>query len=495
MTAIRARWSARPWLTLRSRLVAGYVLVATVSALATAGLTYQQARSSLIERGQESLAQSLRGHAGTLAADLPYPPTSHDLNAYAQQLANVTRFAHLTIHYGDLSASAAPDGRSPGDVPIPGPLRRAVAHHERLIVQRISVDDEPWLAAGTPITAADRDMRRLSGLEVYGLTPLAAVQGEVSAVWQAAQRGSIPALVLAVPPALLAARSVLRPVRRLQRGARQLAHGDFTNRLPVTGTDELADLTRTFNESAAALEVSVTELRRMEAAARRFAADVSHELRTPVATMSAVSDLLADGADRLDEDLGTAAQLVSTEADRLARLVEDLMEISRFDAGANTLVVYEIDLAAALQASLDARGWHDEVHLECPANMHTVLDPRRLDVIITNLVGNALRHGAPPVTVTVTATPTSTEPESPPSNRLRIQVVDQGPGLGPDPDQLFERFAKGNPARSSTAGSGLGLAIALENVRLHGGSLTAGNSPQGGAVFTIELPHTTGGPQ
>lgn len=104
----------------------------------------------------------------------------------------------------------------------------------------------------------------------------------------------------------------------------------------------------------------------MEASARRFAADVSHELRTPVATMVAVSDVLDDSADTLQPDTSRAARLVTTEADRLARLVDDLMEISRFDAGANTLIAYEIDVAEAVRACLRARDWQDKVSTDLP---------------------------------------------------------------------------------------------------------------------------------
>lgn len=149
----------------------------------------------------------------------------------------------------------------------------------------------------------------------------------------AAQNGALPVLALAVVPALLAARGVLRPVRGLRQAAGRIAEGKLETRLEVKGSDELADLSRTFNDMAAKLEESVADLRRMEANARRFAADVSHELRTPLAAMSAVTDVLDEDADALDPDTASAVRLISQETGKLARMVEDLMEVSRFDAG------------------------------------------------------------------------------------------------------------------------------------------------------------------
>ncbi|MCE4942690.1 HAMP domain-containing histidine kinase [Streptomyces albulus] len=463
---------------LRGRLIAGYLLVAAVSVVATAGFTYYQAHISILRTGQDTLLNSLRGATTTFADDLPYPPTRAQLTSFAGKVASGSGFRIITVSYGTQSVTSAQGGPT-----IPETLRRDVTANRELTFQRVTQDGAPWLTAGTPITFAGSGQP--SGIVVYGATPLRFLDDAKAAVWVAAQYGAIPALVLAVPPALLAARGVLRPVRRLQHGARRMADGDLTSRIKVTGNDELADLTKAFNESTATLETTVGELRRMEAAARRFASDVSHELRTPVATMVAVSDVLDDSADTLRPDMSRAARLVTTEADRLARLVDDLMEISRFDAGANTLIARDIDVAEAVRACLRARGWQDEVSTDLPEPPVTArLDPRRLDVVMANLVGNALRHGAPPVTVRVTASEGN-------EDRVRISVTDHGGGLPPEATaHLFDRFFKADQARSRSEGSGLGLAIAWENTRLHGGTLTAANGPHGGAVFTAEFPRT-----
>jgi len=230
----------------------------------------------------------------------------------------------------------------------------------------------------------------------------------------------------------------------------------------------------------------VAELREMEARARRFAADVSHELRTPLAAMSAVTDVLDEDAAGLDPDTATAVRLISEETVKLTRLVADLMEISRFDAGAAVLHLDEIDLAESIRRTLASRGGSGRVETDLPApdELRGRLDPRRLDVVVANLVGNALRHGARPVRVSLRAR------RSDWAERLAvIEVRDGGPGIPDDVlPHVFERFYKSDTARTRSEGSGLGLAITAENVRMHGGTLRAANHPAGGALFTVELP-------
>ncbi|MEU2792064.1 HAMP domain-containing sensor histidine kinase [Streptomyces sp. NPDC007100] len=318
-----------------------------------------------------------------------------------------------------------------------------------------------------------------SGLVVYAEFSLADEKADVDALVTAAQAGALPALALAVVPALFAARRVLLPVRRLREAAERITSGELDTRSPVTGRDELADLTATFNDMARALEKDDAELRRMEANARRFAADVSHELRTPLAAMSAVTEVLDEDAARLDPDTADAVRLISSETAKLARMVEDLIEVSRFDAGAADLHLDEIDVAVALRKTLQLRGWQEQVDTELPDGLRARFDPRRIDVVVANLVGNALRHGGTPVRLTAYAR----------TGRLRIDVADRGPGIDPEAlPHVFERFYKADAARARSGGSGLGLAIAMENVRLHGGTLRAANAPDGGAVFSVDVP-------
>jgi len=285
--------------------------------------------------------------------------------------------------------------------------------------------------------------------------------------------------------AFAASRPVLMPVRRLAAAADRMSGGDLSVRIEPRGRDELARLVTSFNEMASALEDKIGELRRMEERARRFAGDVSHELRTPLTAMTAVTDVLGEGPG-LTGDAAAAAQLVREEIFHLNRLVEDLIEISRFDAGTAQLVTDETDVASAIGGCLRARAW-ENVHAAVPAGLTARLDCRRFDVIIANLVGNALRHGGTQVTVTA-----SLQPGEHSDPNLVIEVGDNGPGLPPAAiAHVFDRFYKADTARTRSEGSGLGLAIALENARLHGGHIDARNHPDGGAVFTVSVPTST----
>jgi two-component system sensor histidine kinase MtrB len=202
--------------------------------------------------------------------------------------------------------------------------------------------------------------------------------------------------------------------------------------------------------------------------------------------MSAVTDILDEDAAQLDPDTATAVRLISEETVKLARLVEDLMEMSRFDAGAASLHLDEIDLADSIRRTLASRAWLEtvEARLPPPGTLRGSLDPRRLDVIVANLVGNALRHGGRPVRLHLF------EWEHPDDGRRAvIEVLDSGPGIPESVlPHVFDRFYKSDTARTRTEGSGLGLAITAENVHLHGGTIQAANGPHGGAVFTVELP-------
>jgi two-component system sensor histidine kinase MtrB len=259
-----------------------------------------------------------------------------------------------------------------------------------------------------------------------------------------------------------------------------VAAGELDTRVVVHGDDEMASLQRSFNQMAASLQAEVENLARMEAGARRFASDVSHELRTPLAAMTAVADLLADERPRLDPTGAEALDTVLRELDALRRLVDDVLEISRFDVGTEHLVLDVVDIPDLLDRVLARRGWATGVevhhHLE---DRPLRLDPRRFDIIVANIVGNALRHGQPPVEIDTRWT----DPDL-----LTITVRDHGAGI-PEPARAlaFERFWKADAGRARDGGSGLGLAIAREHARLHGGDVIASDAPDAGAMLTIQL--------
>ncbi|MGW0953523.1 sensor histidine kinase [Streptomyces sp. NPDC001212] len=471
---------------LRARLVVAFGLVATVAAATTGALTFREARTGVLQQSQDAVIRQLRTQVSQRANELGFPPDQSALQRFASDVAATESQGHWRVlaAFRKLSAASVPgDGF---EELTPG-VREAVGSRRATVFQRVHRDGRTSLVVGMPVTFSTLDGEQTpSGVQVFLVVPQTAEQAYVDALVTAVERAMVPALVLAVVLALLAARGVLLPVRALRHATRNIAEGRLDTRLAVTGTDELADLSHTFNETAAALETSVAELREMEARARRFAADVSHELRTPLAAMSAVTDVLDEDAARLDPDTATAVRLISEETVKLARLVDDLMEISRFDAGAAVLHLDEIDLAESIRRTLASRGWSGsvETHLPAPDELRGRVDPRRLDVVVANLVGNALRHGTRPVRVSLHVRRSAgTE------HLAVIEVQDSGPGIPDDAlPHVFERFYKSDTARTRSEGSGLGLSITAENVRMHGGTVRAANHPAGGALFTVELP-------
>nr|WP_309141869.1 HAMP domain-containing sensor histidine kinase [Streptomyces griseicoloratus] len=484
---MRAPRLLRALSSLRVRLVVAFALVAAVATVTTGALTFREARTGVLQQSQDTVIEDFRERVNTLVPNYRFPPARPDLEAFAADIARGGRSDNWRVLavYRELSATSVPADSFRELSPA---MREAVHSGSATVFQRVTRDARSSLVVGMPVTFAGQHAadRGPSGLEVYLTVPQTEEQGYVDALVTAIERATVPALALAVLLALLAARGVLRPVRALRRATRSIAEGRLDTRLKVHGSDELADLSHTFNETAAALEESVAELRRMEAGARRFAADVSHELRTPLAAMSAVTDVLDEDAAGLDDDTAMAVRLISEETTKLADLVNDLMEISRFDAGAAALHLDDIDLAESLRRTLASRGWLHTVHtsLPEPGVLRGRVDPRRLDVVVANLVANALKHGGLPVHLRLYE-----QEDAEGGRQAVIEVADSGDGIedGVMP-HVFDRFYKSDTARTRSEGSGLGLAITAENVRLHGGTVRAANRPQGGAVFTVVLP-------
>ncbi|MFI7611159.1 ATP-binding protein [Nonomuraea terrae] len=468
----------RPSFGLRARLLSAFALLCVVTAAVVAGGMYVEARTAILQRAQDAAVQAMKNRLETL-----YP-----LRTPTPGPAELTDIAHTMTDHNSNAIALYHETHSPGRLDpamIPPELRRTVADGV-VAWQRVIWHDAPFLIIGSPllITEGDRPTRT-SGIEVYTVRSLLSEQRSIDRLATRAWLTGAAALAFAVLLALLATRGVLRPVRELGHAARLLGQGDMRTRITVRGTDELADVAHTFNNTAAELERHVEQLRDMEADARRFVADVSHELRTPLAALTAVADILDEEASHLPEPAGRAAKLVSQETLNLTELVNDLIEISRFDSGVAALALNEVDMAELVHATLRARGWSQPVHTELPPAVTARLDPRRVDVILANLVGNALRHGEPPVSVHLTAD----------HHWITLHVRDHGPGLDETAlPHVFDRFYKANAARARSDGSGLGLAIARENARLHQGDLTATNAPDGGALFTLRLPRRTHDP-
>ncbi|WP_411071532.1 ATP-binding protein [Streptomyces sp. cmx-4-25] len=475
--------------SLRLRLVVVFALVALTAAVAASGIAYWLNREAVLTRTQDGALNDFRQEMQNRVATLPLRPGQDDLRRTAEQMASGSAgYQVLLLGERDegkpIVGASNPDDFTLADVPrtlreavdTERPVTDANPYPYHLFWQRTERGGTPYLVGGVRIDGG--------GPAGYMFKSLAAEKADLNSLAWSLGIATALAVAGSVLLAQVAATTVLRPVHRLGEAARQLGEGKLDTRLRVTGADELADLTRTFNGAAESLQKKVADMSAREESSRRFVADMSHELRTPLTALTAVTEVLEDEQDSLDPMIAPAVALVVSETRRLNDLVENLMEVTRFDAGTARLVLDEVDIADQITACVDARAWLDAVELDAERGIVVPLDPRRLDVILANLIGNALKHGGSPVRVSV-----RTE-----DGELVIAVRDHGPGIPEEVlPHVFDRFYKASASRPRSEGSGLGLSIAMENALIHGGSITASNSvgedgKADGAVFVLRLP-------
>ena len=473
---------------LRPRLIATFALVAALTSVGVAATSYTLVRREILRRADETAARQGRAALADAAERLPPSPEPAQLADFAARVKARDGLEVVTVRRDGLSdtTSVSLSARV-----VPAELGQALARG-RVVTVRAT-------AAGAPYVVA---AGRVSGVaDFYFFSSLDDVAEDLRLLRNVLAGVGAALVVLSGVLGALAARSVLTPIRQARAAVHRLEVGLLETRLPERGRDELADLAHSFNAMAQALERTIGELRALEAGQRRFVSDVSHELRTPLTALTTAADVLEANAGGLNDPGRRAARLLVVEARRLRTLVDDLMEISRMDAGAAAMAWERMDLCALVADALRARGWSDRVDTHLEQAVTAWVDARRIDAIVGNLVGNALEHGRPPVTVIVDSM-TSTGVEG-----VRLQVADAGPGIPPEHlAHVFDRFYKADPARSRregggsgvrgpNAGPGLGLAIARENARLHGGDITVSSrAGGGGAVFTVVLPGRSGPP-
>lgn len=291
-------------------------------------------------------------------------------------------------------------------------------------------------------------------------------------------RTTITAMVLALVTSQILAHGMTRPLRDMTAAARAMAKGDYTRRIRATARDEVGELSYAFNQMAADLDAS--DQRR-----RELIANVSHELRTPITALNGVLENLVDGVAQPDPaTLKTALQ----QTERLGRLVSELLDLSRIDAGAFALQLEELDLEllleevaaeAGVMAAATGRGVRFAVDVQPPGAM-AVADRGRLYQVVVNLLDNAARHGPSGGEVRVRAEARDAD--------VVIEVEDEGPGIPVgERDSVFERFTRGE--RAGGGGTGLGLAIARWVVDLHGGSIAVVTpEAEPGCVIRVVIP-------
>lgn len=284
------------------------------------------------------------------------------------------------------------------------------------------------------------------------------------------------------------AREVSRPLRAAGKIAERIADGDLDQRMAVKGSDELARLATSMNNMGAELQRQIGQLEDLSRVQQQFVSDVSHELRTPLTTMRMATEVLHDSRDQFSPELARSVELLHGQEERFESMLADLLEISRFDAGAAQLSCDDIDLGDLVAAEISAQqavaasaGSELNLHRSGPCVVEA--DARRVQRIVRNLLSNALNYGEHrPIDVQVAGDSTA----------VGLTVRDHGAGFEPgQAEQVFLRFWRADESRNRViGGTGLGLAISLEDARLHHGWLDAWSRPGEGAQFRLTLPRT-----
>jgi len=364
----------------------------------------------------------------------------------------------------------------------------------------------PRVNRSTPLgdTASD-------GGSVIVSTSMSQVDSTVDRMWHIYETTGLGLLLLLALAGWFAVRSGLRPLTRIEQTAAEIAAGDLSRRVPqlAAPNTEIGRLSGALNGMLAQLETAFAARAESEARMTRFVADASHELRTPLAGIKGLTDLHRMGALADREDIDATMSRIARQSDRLARLVEDMLLLARFDeqalrtagvpAGQHTPA---LNLAPTDLRTLAADALHDVRALDAsrpvtltgpdgdgtPSSAPALADEARLRQVVTNLVGNAVTHTPPGTAIRIGVGTVD--------NDAILEVADEGPGLTPSQTaRIFERFYRADTSRTrTTGGAGLGLAIVDSLVTAHAGHVEIRSTPGQGATFRVRLPHHTDHP-
>ncbi|MFE0738900.1 MtrAB system histidine kinase MtrB [Streptomyces sp. NPDC058855] len=517
---LAARWVRRPLLpavrlwrrNIQLRVVAGTLFMSLGVVLLLGVVVFVQVRNGLLdakERAAQSQAAGGFSAAQDRAATTPTGPGQQDgvragasvnwRSTLVEQLASGGQSAFnvvaLSLDTGDTASRGA---RASGEVDptrsIPADLRQHVAASSDTFQKFSRIhytngrDSEPGLVIGKRLTDAEGDQ-----YELYYLFPLTQEEDSLALVKGTLATAGLFVVVLLGAIAWMMVRQVVTPVRMAAGVAERLSAGRLQERMKVTGEDDIARLGEAFNKMAQNLQHKIQQLEDLSRMQRRFVSDVSHELRTPLTTVRMAADVIHEARSDFDPVTARSAELLGDQLDRFESLLSDLLEISRFDAGAAALEAEPIDLRQVVRRVIggaeplaERKGTRivvvgDEQPVVAEA------DARRVERVLRNLVVNAVEHGeGRDVVVKLAAA----------GGAVAVAVRDYGVGLKPgEAARVFNRFWRADPARArTTGGTGLGLSIAVEDARLHGGWLQAWGEPGGGSQFRLTLPRTADEP-
>ncbi|MGA4849227.1 MtrAB system histidine kinase MtrB [Streptomyces sp. G5(2025)] len=426
-------------------------------------------------------------NAAVWMSDLVEQLSSGGQNAFAVVTLTSTSDA------GSVRGSRASGGVEP-ILSVPEELRGRVDKGTEVLQAntRIVYDDgrepQPGLVIGKRLNDLNGDPYQL-----YYLFPLTQEEESLNLVRTTLATAGLFVVVLLGAIAWLVVRQVVTPVRMAAGIAERLSAGRLQERMKVTGEDDIARLGEAFNKMAQNLQLKIQQLEELSRMQRRFVSDVSHELRTPLTTVRMAADVIHEARVDFDPVTARSAELLADQLDRFESLLADLLEISRFDAGAAALEAEAIDLREVVRRVVGGAEMLAErkgTHIRVVGDQQPVVaeaDARRVERVLRNLVVNAVEHGeGKDVVVRLAAA----------GGAVAVAVRDYGVGLKPgEATRVFSRFWRADPARArTTGGTGLGLSIALEDARLHGGWLQAWGEPGGGSQFRLTLPRTADEP-
>ena len=375
---------------------------------------------------------------------------------------------------------------------IPGSLRAKVAKTENRLVYRTLELTTGGVQHPTVVVGSRVTIPVAGDYELYLVYDISDAQHTLDFVQTTLAFGGMVMILLLGIVAYFVTGRIVAPVARAAAVAEELAMGALDKRLPERGQDVVATLARSFNRMAQSLETQIGELSKLSKMQQRFVSDVSHELRTPLTTIKLATEMLEAKSGELDPTAKRSLDTLVSQVARFESLLSDLLEISRYDAGA---VVAELepnnlsDIVRIATSGLEplAETLGCELKIKVPAKPVTAdIDRRRIERVLRNLISNAIEHGSgKPVEIEVGMSKTA----------VAVTISDYGTGMTrTQMDRVFDRFWRGDPARKrTTGGTGLGLAISLEDTHLHHGWLQVTSKPNQGTTFRLTLPRKVGG--
>nr|WP_231391861.1 MtrAB system histidine kinase MtrB [Arthrobacter sp. 35W] len=500
LAALRRRWrTSLQFRTVLVTLVISFIAVVGVGAF----LSNQIANGLFQERLQQSKQESARGATqvqesfnNAQLSDLPSVSTYvRDTLKLLEVGGSDDNRKYVMVKIPGQTNSLAVTSSDSGGITsaiIPDALRKAVQNNATgQLWQSIGLPSGP--SAVHPAIVMGSQVSLLgTNYELYLIYDLQSAQNTLNYIQSVMWLVGAMLLVLIGGIVWYVTRTVVAPVRQAAEVSEQLADGELQERMAVRGEDEMARLAVSFNRMATSLQDQITALGTLSQMQQRFVSDVSHELRTPLTTVRMAAEVLFDARDSFDPINKRSAELLYHQVERFQSLLADLLEISRFDAGAAVLDLESAEMFSIIHNVIegaspvaDATGSELSVVSGLPGGCIADVDPRRIDRILRNLVLNALEHGeGRPVKVFVSAD----------RHAVAIAVRDYGIGMSEAAiGRVFDRFWRADPARArTTGGSGLGLSIAMEDTRLHGGWLEAWGREGEGSCFRLTLPRHRG---